>query len=468
MNYYDSGASTSSSSFHVVDSQERILKAGMMNVKLDDTDGFKGDDVEFIDKYMKLSIEELNMKVKIPSVLMKFYQAFLFECDWELLFQFLDNILTTGFCHATMMKLLIYLMCNVTKIVCVASEREGQNRNLDKLLKQGKYREVVAQLHQWAFIHKYSIYSLPQQDIQTNITAYDLKHFKDYARDTREIYYHKTKNQVNLEIKEMEFEYAGIHIKYIDYNADGCNKMIFDLLRITLTATNTKIDLSKMSWQQRLDKLKDIFDSLNIKENIAELRKTTIRAIQHDKLCPGSMYNYIRTCGLDGGTIFFTSTKKIRCTNMPKKRFRKLELSDLIEKQLKPKDLISHVNTQLIQADSMFLTNAKSQQQQLATQQLLSELISKLGTVHSILLPEQQQGLQHHLSTLQYNNQHQEQQQQQQPQQQSKKPDSPIPSPKHELTLEYLGNLILPEEECDNSLEGSLLQYETFNDDDDF
>lgn len=144
---------------------------------------------------------------------------------------------------------------------------------------------------------------------------------------------------------------------------------------------------------------------------------------------------------------------------MPKKRFRKLELTDLVEKQLKPKDA-SHINNQMCQTESLINTNAKSQQQ-LATQQLLTELISKIGTVHSMLQLESHQGmgLQNHLNSLQCTS-HQE----------SPKVEieSPIPSPKHELNLEYLGNLMLTEEHSDEKFTSKSLQYESFHDDDDF
>lgn len=425
---------------------------------------------ELMESYMQMSINELNISIKIPRVLLKFYQAFLLECDWELLFQFLDNTLTEGFYNATMMRLLIYLMCNVTKVVCVASEREGQNRNLDKLLKQGKYREVISQLHQWSFIHKYSIYTLPQQDIQTNITAYDLKHFKDYARDTRSIHYLKTSVPVNLEIRELEFEAAGIHMKYIEYNSDGCNKVIFDLLKVTLTRTNTKIDLSKMSWQQRLDQLRDIFGALNIKENLAKLKSTNIRAIQYDKLCPGAMYIYVRTASLNGGTLFFTSDKKVRGIHMPKKRFKKLELRDLLLKKLKPKDLGSQMVNRNADNESAVSPHTLSrQQQQLMTHQLLAQLISRITPFGNFLPYDQHQGLQNHLNLLQCKNTSSEQ----------VKPEneSPVVSPKHELNLEYLGNLLVADDaKCIGGDSGNLLhelvddglKYEEFREEDDF
>nr|WOZ57616.1 hypothetical protein MmNV_23 [Menippe mercenaria nudivirus] len=416
---------------------------------------------ECVNNYMKLSIEELNMKIKIPSVLMKFYQAFLLECDWEILFDYLQNVLTTGFCNATMMKLLTYLMCNITKVVCVSSQREGHNRNLDKLLKQGHLRAVVSQLHHWAYMHKFSIYNLPNQDIQSNITAYDLKYFKDYSRNTTSIYYHKTKNQVNLELKEREFDMAGIHIKYIEYNIDGCNKVIFDLLTVTLTANNTKIDLSEYSWKERLDRLKHILSTLCITENIAEVRPTSIREIQHDKLKPGNMYIYIRTSGLNGGTIFFTSNKKMRCTNTPKKRFRKLEMSDLLGTKLKPPDPSNHMNNSN-QLDSALLNGVNNPNNINTPHAAVSELMARIGTIYS-LLQENKNGLEKHLNAIKH------QQHNVCSVQEYHKPESPIPSPKHTYNLDYLGTLMRPTPDSEyNESATNSLQYETFDEDDDF
>lgn len=291
-----------------------------------------------VKKYMRYSIEQLKEKLKEPSVLLKFYQAFLFECDWELLFEYLFNLLNEGFCYATMMKLLIYLICNVTKIVCIPNEREGQTRNLDIQLKQYRFKEVIRQLQIWSHKYKYSIYNLPQQDINTNIKVFDIKQFKEMARDTRKMYFFNADYALKLEIEELEFD--SICLKVITFTTtNNCEKKIFDVIRITMLNTHTKVDLSSSSWLERLNKLNEIFASLNKKHEVITVGEISKRNIQYNNLNEIQyMCYYIRTCGLGVGTLFFcpsqTNNKKIRCNNMPNKRFRKLTVDDLETRML--------------------------------------------------------------------------------------------------------------------------------------
>lgn len=372
---------------------------------------------ELVNCYMNLSIDELKIKLKEPSVLLKFYQAFLFECDWELLFQYLLRLLNEGFCYATMMKLLIYLICNVTKLVCIASEREGHNRNLDILLKQYKYREVILQLQLWTHNYKYSIYTLPKQDINNNIKAFDLRCFKDLARNTKDIYFHITSNPVKLEIKEMEFDnYA---LKYIEYTLDSCNKVFFDLIKITITTcTTTKIDLSNYSWQERLNKADEIFKKMKMKENTATLNRLSKRTIQFDKLpCGKSVCHYIRTSGLGIGTLFFSANnKKVRCTNMPNKRFRKITIEDLEYKKLKSGiDNIDQSNQS---------PNYEEKPHCSTIIPPLSHMLSQLITQYQNLVDTDNSN--NNISSSQV-----------------KEETSPIPSPKHDLNSDYIGELLV-------------------------
>ncbi|QBB28635.1 hypothetical protein HgNV_030 [Homarus gammarus nudivirus] len=306
---------------------------------------------ELVEKYKDMAIEELKNELKEPSVLMKFYQAFLFECDWEMLFKYLISLLTDGFCYASMLKLLIYLVWNVTKVVCTAKERDCQTRNLDLLLKQYKYMEVLLQLQQWTYEHKYSIYELPHQDLDINTKTFDIKQFNEYARNTRHMYSHFTANPVTLFIGEKEFPKIQTNIKYIYYILDNHNQVMFDLIRVTKTDNNTKVDLSQTSWQDRLDKLSDLLKQVNRVDAIIKITPTNKRIIQYGKLpCSTIMFHWIRTSGLGLGTLFYsTNYKKIRCTNMPNKRFRRLSIKDLEYQTLECVDIVHPEESQNIQ-----------------------------------------------------------------------------------------------------------------------
>ncbi|UVX94896.1 hypothetical protein CsNV_036 [Callinectes sapidus nudivirus] len=368
-------------------------------------------------EYINLSIPELKAKLKEPSVLLKFYQAFLFECDWELLFIHLKKVLTTAYNYATMTKLLIYLIWNVTKVVCVANEREGQNRNLDIMLKRCEYREVINQLQMWTNNYKYSMYHLPEHKPICNINtkAYELRCFKELARNTKEIYVHITSVPVKLEVGEMDFPQIHTSIKYIEYTLDGCNRVIFDLIESKNTETNTKYNLDTSSWKERLDKLREIFLMVGRKEYIAPIVQTTKRIIQFDALpCGKSVCHYIRTSGLGGGTLFFSANnKKIRCTNMPNKRFRKITIDDLEDRKLDTNmdsDIEEPNPVHKIESDSMRFTQKQCQE----LLKPISNLICDIFLQSSNSITQQKQ------ESLQ---------------------SSPASSPTHELNLDYLGNL---------------------------
>ncbi|UOT91791.1 CmNV_029-like protein [Aratus pisonii nudivirus] len=435
--------------------EEEVIDENKDQIDLIETTYMKNDfteNNELIQHYMKYNTEQLKIKLKEPSVLLKFYQAFLFECDWELLFQFLDDLLKEGFCYATMMKLLIYLICNVTKFVCIANEREGQNRNLDILLKQYKYKEVITQLKLWTYNYKYSIYDLPQQNLYSSATVYDINKFMKYARNTKNIFFHMTQKPVNLEIQEMEFKKLNLHIKHIEYTDDECNKVIFDVIRITHLSTNTKINLSKTSWNDRLDKLKEICNNLNYKLNIAVLKKTNKRTIQYGKLpCEGALYHYIRTTGLGVGTLFFNSvSRKTRCNNMPNKRFRKITAEDLDYKKLKTniETIDTEPNNSSLDAVLMSVpANPLTEIVRILTTTILKTPIDYNHFQHSQLqqqplLPSQQQPSTSYQEVS------------------SGTPlPSPIPSPNHNIDSEDLGNLFLINRD---------LNFTDFKEEDDF
>ncbi|UBZ25619.1 hypothetical protein QKT26_gp29 [Carcinus maenas nudivirus] len=425
------------------DSNEDIIKKEYM------------EDNPLVNQYKHLTIEELKLKLKEPSVLLKFYQAFLLECDWEMLFQYLSDLLSEGSCHATMTKLLIYLVWNVTKIVCIANEREGQNRNLDILLKQYKYREVISQLQIWANKYKYSMYDLPQQQLSMNTKAFDLKTFKELARNTKHMYFHITSNPVKLENNEVEFPNICTLIKYIDYAVDGCNKVIFDLVQITKTDTNTKIDLSKSSWKDRLDMLERIYIQAGRKENIAKITETNIRVIQFDKLpCGSSVCHYLKTGGVGIGTLFFSASnrRQRQSTNMPNKRFKKTTLDDLKERILGVNSIIP-VEQPYASQSPFYVTDYNQFQQQTQSIQSYQQLFPPLSSIINDLIT----GGILHINNQQNTNTTTQQQDTTIPTSQT---PSPCQSPTHDLSLSYLGSL----QSLNNNAE---LQFTEFKEEDD-
>ncbi|UVT30830.1 hypothetical protein PvNV_026 [Penaeus vannamei nudivirus] len=296
-------------------------------------------DTPIVGEFLKYNIETLKQKLKKPSVLLKFYQAWLFECDWEKLFTFLERKINTTFYYATMPKLLLYLIWNMIKLVCISPHRNAHNKNLSTLLQQYRYKEVIAQLRKWTNNYKYSIYTLTSQTLKSNIEPQDIKNFKDLARNTKHIYYHMVSYQAILYIKDVSLPKLSLNLKIVEYTTENhFTKTIFDLLSVVNTKTNQSVDFSTTSWHTRLEMLKDIYtraDQTNLLSSIAEVYLTNMRQIQFDNILGtgncSAIYFYIRTCGLGPGTIFYkTRNRKLRHANYnASRRFRKVKVEDL-------------------------------------------------------------------------------------------------------------------------------------------
>ncbi|UHB41765.1 hypothetical protein MrNuV_ORF042 [Macrobrachium rosenbergii nudivirus] len=368
-------------------------------------------------KYLPFTVSELKMKLKEPSVLMKFCQALLFECDWIILFSFLKKQLEEGFCYGTMMKLLIYLIWNVTKVVCPPHEREAQNKNLDRLLKNLKYDKVVHQLQIWTYNYKYSIYPLTFQDSDCDITVQEMKNFNELARNTQTIHYTLIKSPMVLKIEDVNFQSINKKVKLIMCTVDGSNETVFDMIELSIN--KNQCDLSQCSWKDRLDKFKSIMHEAKKKYKFVLLNEGNHRLIQFDKLpCGSQVCKYVRTTGLGFGTLFFKGYLKFRGlnANMPNKRFKKTTLSDLNKIQ------ISHTIEFDPKTVNQPITQAPSLSDNLTPPNELMNLVA--SQFLNILQNQQQQAL---LSP-----------------QYIKEEDpylSPIPSPNYNHSEEYLGGV---------------------------
>lgn len=421
-----------------------------------------------VGNYLKYDIEELKMKLKEPSVLLKFYQAWLFECDWEQLFDFLEKQLATEFYYAAMMKLLLYLIWNVVKLTCISPQKNSHNKNLSTMLQNYMYNDVIDQLKTWTRMYKYSEYELAGQDINSNIRAHDLKSFKDLARNTSDIYMHLISNPVSFTIKEMEFDNIGIIIKIVEYTNDNFNKHTFDLLSVTHTYNNYKFDLSKTSWKLRLEKLKEIFIAAgqpNLITSIITVHPIEIRKIQFDNLpCSGTtVCHYIRTSGQGSGTLFYrTKNRRVRngnSYNQPSKRFRKITIQDLILKKI-PKNVNIEMPESQAQETKFNPLATNSLSSVVPHKTFIDYIMERLTTLNSsasypLISTNQDPGrgtfsppllpplIQQSASQLDHN---------------QSPLTSPIPSPDHNISEEYIGSIL--------RANGGNLAFAEFNKDD--
>lgn len=305
---------------------------------------------EILDKFKFMKLNELKEKMKEPSVLMKFYSAWLLECDWEVLLVTLQKKIETGYPHAQITKLLQYVIIIMCKIIHTPHERIGHIESLDSLLKNDSHIQVIGFLLTWARSYKYFEYSLCTYNMEDNRRSHDIKNFKEFARNTKNIYYHISPIPLLLVFSNYESTINGISISYtvLEYTYHN-SKHLFDLIYSTSISRSI---LNGLSWRERLNLLKQISNFSD--HSIIDIYPITLRDIQFDHAPAGSaVVYYIKPSGLGLGTLFIRLSDKqnadklnddstkisnnrsnIKSTN---KRFRRVNPSDLIESSSQPK-----------------------------------------------------------------------------------------------------------------------------------
>ncbi len=347
-------------------------------------------------QYCKYTISQLKKKLKEPGVLLKFYQAWLFECDQELLLEFLELKILGKFYYATMKQILSFLMWNIIKMVCIQHERHGQHKNLIMLLQQNQYKQVLNQLKLWVKRYKYCIYDVPYQDFTSDIKSHDLKTFKDLARNKQDIYFHMAPTPVALTMKEDTLQTARCIIKFVEYTTETYRKYIFDLLDVIHLGSHHRMDLTNYSWKQRIDLLKNLLyqdkQQLYTISQVVQLNQLPLRHIQF-QVFPGSGENncfYIRTKGLGFGTLFhFTKNKKIRNSNgiIQNKRFRKVTPRDLIlnsvhnDANAEKCDIPKKEEVEMMEPPQNDISFMTSSQQQQTTQMIANSIHGFLSNI---------------------------------------------------------------------------------------
>lgn len=302
---------------------------------LDFADGIVKEDLEttdtVVDEYVAYSIPELKEMSKEPNVLMKFYQAWLLECDWEVLLLEIRNCLTTRYPHAQMIKLLLYIISIIGKTVHTTHTKQIHMEKLDSLLKENAHIQVVDRLLAWTRTYKYSEFSISDYQAKDDKHFHDTKNFQLYRRNTRNIFCFTSEQQLNLKFGTYECNsYNGINTSYtvLEYVLKQ-QKFLFDLIYITNTSKN---DLNKMTWPERLNLLRQVSQ---FKDHIViNVRPISFRQIQYDKYPWGTaVYYYIRTGGLGVGTLFLkhskTNTKSRICNLSAIRRHRRTIAADL-------------------------------------------------------------------------------------------------------------------------------------------
>lgn len=266
------------------------------------------DSVNLLTPYMNMTIEELKEESRIPSVLMKFYQSWLMECDWVTLFATLKTRIKAKTCPpAQLRRLLQYSISVVCKHIATSDQRELYIENFIRMLKSHKQEDVVNELHKRSIKYKYSQYPVPiisSSNSSDDIHAYDIKTFQHFARFTNNIAYYITPYPINLDVSISQRTINGISqpmkiIQYVHQN----KHYLFDVIQVT--GINDE-DLARMPWVARLQLIHTIPLLQGESEyNIIKLLPITYRDIQFEHIPSGpNVYVYIRTGGLGIGTLF--------------------------------------------------------------------------------------------------------------------------------------------------------------------
>lgn len=286
---------------------------------------------QFLKEYNHYKIKDLKDLIKEPSVLMKFYQAWLLECDWEILLNNITNRMRNGYARGPTTKLLQYIINIMSKTLFAQHIRNLKMEKLENLLKCNQYNLAIQRLTDLAKNYKYSKYTIEDYTTQDDIQLYDVKMFNKFARNTENIYYHMSTNLLKLTLATHESKMRGIDISYtvIEY-VHNHTKYLFDLIN---TSTISKEKLSEYSWKTRLDILREIPKASD--HCIISIYPISIREIQFKKYPVGvNVHYYIRTNGLGIGTLFHNpsscTAKNRTISQSQSKRFKRIQEEDLL------------------------------------------------------------------------------------------------------------------------------------------
>lgn len=263
--------------------------------------------IELMAPYINMSILNLREEAKRPSVLMKFYQAWLMECDWELVFKILGERIRNNQCPtAQLRRLLQYTISVICKHITAPSQRALYIEKLVKMLKNQRQQGIVTELCNRAMKFKYSQYDVPtveNSEHSDDTHVYDIKTFQMFARYTHVMHYHFTPVPINLEDCSSQRTVNGITrsikiLKYVLMN----KHYLFDVIQTTGIDDDR---LRHMSWMERLSLAQKPFLQGEPEYNVIRLLPITYRQIQFENFpCGPNVYAYLRTGGLGIGTIF--------------------------------------------------------------------------------------------------------------------------------------------------------------------
>lgn len=264
--------------------------------------------VELMTPYQGLSIAELKEKARLPSVLLKFYQAWLMECDWVMLFTVLSERLKVNSCPpAQVRKLLQYSIAVMCKYVYAHHERGGYIDRYIRMLKAYQQQSIVTELLGIAIRYKFRQYPIPPMPCSSSsdeVYSYNFRQFETFARNTQEMHYHVTPFAVNLAVSIYQRKVNGVtySLKLIHY-VNQNKYYLFDVVHIS--GVDDEI-LGRMSWYARLRFLQ----SKNLlygepEYTFIKLLPITLREIQFENIASGpNVHVYIRLGGLGLGTMF--------------------------------------------------------------------------------------------------------------------------------------------------------------------
>ncbi|QLI62398.1 HgNV_030 [Dikerogammarus haemobaphes nudivirus] len=303
------------------------------------------------------TIPELREASRRPSVLYKFYQAWLMECDWVVLFEVLAERIRAGECPPAQLRRLIqYTICVLCKHITVPVQRGLFIEKLVQLIKNDLHLAIVLELGRRAADYKYSRFevpSIPNSSISDETHAYDLKLFQQYARFTDDMYIHVTAYPITLIDASYQHTIGGYShsIKILKYIHVG-HHYLFDVIQIT--GIDDEL-LHRMSWLERLNLVSNRNNFLpgDPEYRIIRLQKITLREIQFENISSGpTVYAYIRTKGLGIGTLFQRlrvptkdetnsriSRPRITVRGGNTRRFTRVTLADLIKPMVTEKDI---------------------------------------------------------------------------------------------------------------------------------
>ena len=302
--------------------EEEVSASLALNAKLD---GVNHELKLYSDK-----LESLKKESREPSILSKFYFAWLMECDLETLFVIIGQRLKDNNYPMHQMNKLLHNAINaICKMVLPSHQKEITIYTLTSLLKNDHTSTINKTLLMFSQNYKFSEYDIPEGLLNDNIIVLDIKHFPTKARNTRTIFYHPTAQQLEFDI--VPYELNNENYCVIQY-FDSIIKSIFFFDLVSCSAIN-KEQLSLLSWEDRLKLLTPL-------SHIKKIPKIDVRPIQREQIqfdkYPGAIWNYyIRTEGFGYGTLFFKSNgnnnnNKTRIgKNNSNKRHKKIREIDL-------------------------------------------------------------------------------------------------------------------------------------------